>query len=73
MIKAIVYRGMRKRAGKGFSREELKAAGLSFKDALKIGVPIDVRRRTSHKENIEALKNYLSQYRGKRPENLGDE
>jgi large subunit ribosomal protein L13e len=73
VIKAIVYRGMRKHAGKGFSREELKAAGLSFKDALKIGVPIDVRRRTSHKENIEALKNYLSQYRGKRPENLGDE
>jgi len=61
MIKAIVYRRMGKRFGKGFSREELKAVGLSFKEALKIGIPIDVRRRTARKENIDTLKNYLAQ------------
>ncbi|MEM2342281.1 MAG: ribosomal protein L13e [Candidatus Bathyarchaeia archaeon] len=61
MIKAIVYRGMRRRAGKGFSKEELKAVNLSFKEALKLGLPINARRRTVHKENIESLKNYLTQ------------
>jgi large subunit ribosomal protein L13e len=61
MIKAIVYRKTGKRFGKGFSKEELKAVGLSFKEALKIGIPVDVRRRTAHKENIDALKSYLDQ------------
>lgn len=61
-IKAIVYRkGGKKRFGKGFSREELRAIGLSFKEALALRIPIDKRRKTSHKENIEILKNYLAQ------------
>lgn len=61
VVKAIVYRGMRKRVGKGFSKGELKAVNLSFKEALKLGLPIDIRRRTVHEENIETLKNYLTQ------------
>jgi len=61
-IKAVVYRkGGKKRFGKGFSKEELKAVGLSFKEALALKIPIDKRRRTSHKENIDALKSYLAQ------------
>ncbi len=61
-IKAIVYRKRgKKRFGKGFSRGELKAVGLSFKEALTLKIPIDMRRRTSHEENIKALKNYLAQ------------
>jgi large subunit ribosomal protein L13e len=61
MIKAVVYGKRGRRFGKGFSREELKAAGLSVKEALALKIPVDVRRRTTHDENIEALKLYLNQ------------
>jgi ribosomal protein L13E len=42
--------------GKGFSREELKKAGLSLTEAVKYHLPVDPRRKTAHKENVEALK-----------------
>ena len=60
MIKPIVFKKNKKqRYGKGFSRGELKEAGLTFKKALKIKVPIDLRRGTAHKENIHAIKQIL--------------
>jgi ribosomal protein L13E len=46
------------RKGKGFSREELRKAGLSLREALKSGVPIDIRRRTIHKENVKAVRSF---------------
>ncbi|KPV63042.1 MAG: 50S ribosomal protein L13e [Candidatus Bathyarchaeota archaeon BA1] len=49
----------RTREGRGFSRDELMEAGLDFRQALKLGIPIDLRRKTKHKENIKALKKYL--------------
>jgi len=49
----------RTRRGKGFSRSELKEIELDFKQALKLGIPIDRRRKTKHQENIEILKKYL--------------
>jgi ribosomal protein L13E len=49
----------KKRHGKGFSREELKKAGTNFKDALKLDIPIDLKRKTSHDENVDALKTFL--------------
>ena len=59
-VKPIVHRkGCKKRKGKGFSREELREVGLSFKDALKLGISIDKRRKTKHPENVEILKNLL--------------
>jgi ribosomal protein L13E len=61
MIKAIVYRRRGARFGKGFSREEIKAVGLSVKEALALKIPVDIRRKTRHYENIEALKLYLNQ------------
>ncbi|MGC9346322.1 MAG: ribosomal protein L13e, partial [Candidatus Bathyarchaeales archaeon] len=46
-IKPIIFKkGGKQRYGKGFSREELKKAELSFKEALKLGIPVDFRRRT---------------------------
>jgi len=59
-IQAIVKRKRKSRRGKGFSRGELKEKGLSFKQALKMGIPIDIRRSTKHDENVETLKTYLS-------------
>jgi len=59
-IQAIVKRKRKSRRGKGFSRVELKEKGLSFMQALKMGIPIDIRRSTKHDENVETLKTYLS-------------
>ncbi len=47
------------RIGRGFSKGELEAVGLDFKKALKLGIPIDKRRRSKHPWNIDALKQYL--------------
>jgi large subunit ribosomal protein L13e len=49
----------KQRIGKGFSREELKKAGTNLKDALKMGIPTDPKRRTAHDENVETLKTFL--------------
>ncbi len=45
--------------GKGFSRTELSQAGISIKRAVKLGILIDKRRRTSYEFNIEMLKEFL--------------
>ena len=59
-IKPIVFKkGGKQRYGKGFSREELKKAGLSLKEALKLGIPVDSRRRTVHEGNINVVKGFL--------------
>jgi large subunit ribosomal protein L13e len=55
----VLKKGGKQRYGKGFSREELKKAGLSFKEALKLSIPIDSKRRTTHEENVEVIKTFL--------------
>jgi len=53
---------MRIRAGRGFSLQELKTAGVNKKQALSIGIPVDHRRRNRSEEslerNVERLKAY---------------
>jgi len=61
MIEPVVTSGDRARDGKGFSAEELKAAETTPGEAVKLGVPYDPRRRTSHEENVEALREYLKE------------
>lgn len=59
-IKPKVFKkGGKQRYGKGFSREELKKAGLGFKEALKLGIPADSRRKTVHENNVDAVKGFL--------------
>jgi ribosomal protein L13E len=55
----VFKKGRKQRYGRGFSREELKKAGLSFKEALKLSIPIDSKRRTTHEENVEIIKTLL--------------
>ncbi len=55
----VLKKGGKQRYGKGFSREELKKAGLSLREALKLRIPIDSRRKTIHEENVEVIKNSL--------------
>jgi len=47
------------RKGKGFSRGELKEARIDFRQALKLTIPIDLRRKTKHHENVKIIKEYL--------------
>jgi large subunit ribosomal protein L13e len=60
----VLRRGGKQRHGKGFSREELKKAGLNLKEALRLRIPIDSRRRTAHKENIAVIKTF---FEGRKP------
>ena len=43
------------RPGKGFSRSELEAAGLSSAAAARLGIRVDKRRRNVHPMNVEIL------------------
>jgi large subunit ribosomal protein L13e len=55
---------MRVRAGRGFTLEELKAAGVNAKLAPTIGISVDTRRTNKSKEtldeNVARLKAYVS-------------
>jgi len=46
----------KQRAGRGFSPDEIKEAGLNAADAKKMGFRIDRKRKTSHEENVNTLK-----------------
>jgi ribosomal protein L13E len=49
LIKPIIFKkGGKKRCGKGFSRE-----------AVKLSIPIDSRRKTIHEENVNTIKRFL--------------
>ena len=47
------------RRGRGFSREEIFQAGLTIVDGRKMGLIVDIRRKTTYPENVEALKKYM--------------
>lgn len=49
----------KQRNGRGFSREELKKAGLNLNEALKLRIPVDSRRKTLHEENVDIVKAFL--------------
>jgi large subunit ribosomal protein L13e len=51
----------KQRSGRGFSREELKKAGSNMKEALRLGLLVDPRRKTAHDENVEAVKARMSE------------
>lgn len=47
------------REGRGFSIGELKECDLSVTKARKLGIPVDEKRKTVYRENVELLKNFL--------------
>ncbi|MCW3984596.1 MAG: ribosomal protein L13e [Candidatus Bathyarchaeota archaeon] len=52
----IVSQKGKQKQGKGFSINELKAAGISKQQAQRAGLPVDVRRKSEHEENVAAIK-----------------
>ncbi len=61
MISPIVETGKKAREGKGFSKAELNAVGLTHGNAKSYGIPSDPKRGSSHDENVEALKEYMKE------------
>ncbi|KAH8922437.1 ribosomal protein L13e [Atractiella rhizophila] len=55
----------RLRAGRGFTLEELKAAGIRRKEALSIGIPVDHRRRNRSEDSLELNTQRLKTYKEK--------
>ncbi|KAK6294569.1 hypothetical protein J4Q44_G00353990 [Coregonus suidteri] len=53
------------RAGRGFTLEELKAAGIHKKTARTIGISVDSRRRNRSSESLQANVQRLKEYRSK--------
>jgi large subunit ribosomal protein L13e len=60
-ISPMVFRPGTVREGRGFSLAEIQAAGLNAGEAQILGIPVDLRRKSSHEENIEILKDFAKQ------------
>ena len=56
-MKAVITKQNGKQSiGRGFSLNELKEAGLNRQDAKKIGIPLDIKRKSLHDENVACIK-----------------
>jgi large subunit ribosomal protein L13e len=59
-ISPMVFRPETVREGKGFSIAEIQSAGLNPGEAKILGIPIDLRRKSTHEENVEILKEFIA-------------
>ncbi len=56
-IKVVITKHNKKsNIGKGFSTTELEKAGVNKQQARQIGLPVDVKRKSAHDENITCIK-----------------
>merc|ERR1712117_964800 len=55
----------KQRAGRGFTLEEIKAAGLSKKFARTIGIAVDHRRRNKSVESLQLNSQRLKEFKSK--------
>ena len=42
--------------GQGFSPNELKEAGVNKQQAKQMGIRVDVKRKSTHQENVDCIK-----------------
>ena len=59
-ISPMIFRPDTVREGRGFSVAEVQAAGLNPGEAEILGIPVDLRRKSTHEENVEILKEYVT-------------
>jgi ribosomal protein L13E len=56
-IKAIITKQNGKQStGRGFSPSELEKAGVNKQQAKQMGLPVDVKRKSAHDENVATIK-----------------
>jgi large subunit ribosomal protein L13e len=51
--------------GKGFSQNELKEAGVNKQEAKQFGFRVDVKRKSTHKENVDCIKSHAQEAKTK--------
>merc|ERR1719263_2467863 len=56
---------MKVRAGRGFTLDELKAAGINRKEARGVGITVDHRRKNRSEESFQANVDRLKTYKSK--------
>jgi large subunit ribosomal protein L13e len=61
MYRPVVKKADGNRKGRGFSLKELQEAGITLTQAKKLGIAVDRRRKSLHKENVEELKRIAAQ------------
>jgi hypothetical protein len=54
-------RDTRLRRGRGFSRKEIEKANLSISEARRLGLIVDLRRKTFYEDNVEVLKAFADE------------
>ena len=65
-IKALITKHSGKtKPSKGFSPSELREAGLTMQDAKQIGIPMDIKRKSRHDENVATLKKHTQERKPK--------
>jgi large subunit ribosomal protein L13e len=52
----IKQNGKQATGTKGFSQNELKEAGVNKQQAKKLGIRIDVKRKSTHQANVDCIK-----------------
>ncbi len=57
-VRGRTTQGNKVREGRGFSREEIKQAGLTLQLAKRQGMRVDTRRKTVHSQNVQTLKKH---------------
>ncbi len=56
-IKVVITKHNKKQnIGKGFSPTELEKAGVNKQQAKQIGLPVDIKRKSAHDQNITTIK-----------------
>ena len=56
-IKVVITKHNKKQnIGKGFSPTELEKAGVNKQQAKQIGLPVDVKRKSAHDQNVATIK-----------------
>ena len=58
----ISMKNGKQRQGKGFSPDEVKQAGLKLADAKTLCIPVDLKRKTAHQDNITNIKTHWEKH-----------
>jgi large subunit ribosomal protein L13e len=61
----ITKQNGRQNIGQGFSPNELKEANVNKQQAKQMGIRVDVKRKSTHKENVDCIKAHVQQAKTK--------